>query len=405
MQERRLDDSSGRRRRALALIALAVVALASSGGIYLWRSAAAPTPATSRPFSSPPGLLGVTPVSDHEAWVIVHDNAASRSVLLHTSDGGARWRPKFSIDGFGTLQLIDGHRALLVGWRAGYQSREGMSQVFSTDDAGAHWRAMSLPEVAAGFAGFPFYIDVDHGWVLATHATVAGDQSPQDVALWRTVDGGRHWEALLSIDGAHPTGHGISNADQILSISFQDRDTGWMATQGAAASAVLYMTHDGGREWQAVPLPAGPPGPAREDWLYLGDPVLSPGGRGVLPVVDRDANRTWLYQTPDGGKSWSNPFFSPGTGVLTVVFVDGSVGWATTSGAAWVTSDSGRTWLAATGLPGGLQFGEVAPVSASVAWVKGVEIDPRPAGPPRWAIFRTRDAGLHWTRVSQPAIS
>ncbi|MBJ7614818.1 MAG: hypothetical protein JF924_21220 [Candidatus Dormibacteraeota bacterium] len=403
MQEQRSGDRSAPSRRAVALIALALLALASSGGIYLWRSAAIPVTAPPRPFSGPPALVSVTPVSDREAWVVVHDSAASRSVLLHTGDGGASWRPSFSIEGFGTVQVVDGRRALLLGFRGGYQGRPSMPQVFSTDDAGEHWHALTLPEVGKSFRSVPFYLDADHGWLLATHSTVAGDQSPQEVALWRTLDGGRHWGSLVRIDGSHPTSPGISNADQLLSVSFQDGDTGWMATQGVAASAVLYATHDGGRGWQAVPLPAGPPGPAREDWLYVGSPVLSRDGRGVLPVVDRDVNRTWLYQTQDGGASWTNPYYSPGTGVLNVVFVDGSVGWANDSGAAWVTSDSGRSWLAATGLPGALQFGEVAPVSASVAWVQGVEVGS--GGPARWAMFRTGDAGLHWTRVSQPAIS
>ena len=405
MDELRPEGSSARARRSLALIAIAMVALAGSAAVYLWRSKAGALPAKPRPAAGAPALVEMTPLSEREAWVILRDNAAPRSVLLHTSDGGASWRSMFSIDGFGSLRFSDRRRGVLVTWRPDFQGKPlGMSQVFSTDDGGAHWQSSTQPGVGSGFAGIPFYLDPDHGWLLAARPRVPGDQSAQDVTLWRTVDGGRHWETLFSIDGGHPFSHGVSGADQLVSVSFQDRDTGWMVTQGTAASAVVYVTHDGGREWEPVPLPAGLPGVAREDYLYLGDPVVSPGGRGVLPVVDRDTNRTWLYQTADGGKSWTNPYFSPGTGVLTIAFVDGSTGWATESAAIRVTADSGQNWVQGTTLPGGLLFGVVAPVTASAAWVQGLQFDPGPVAPARWAIFRTNDAGLHWTRLTQPGL-
>jgi photosystem II stability/assembly factor-like uncharacterized protein len=405
MEEVRLEGSSARARRALALIAIALVVLASSAGVYLWRSKAGVAPPKPAPSGSAPGLVELTPLSEREAWVILRDGAAPRSVLLHTADGGASWRSMLSIDGFGSLRFTDPRRGVLVSWRPGSEGKPlGVSQVFSTDDGGAHWRPANLPDVGAGFAGIPFYLDPDHGWLLAARARVAGDQSAQDFTLWRTVDGGRRWESLFSIDGSHPFSHGVSGADQLVSVSFQDRDTGWIVTQGTAASAVVYASHDGGRQWEPIPLPAGLPGPGREDYLYLGDPVVSPGGRGVLPVVDRDANRTWLYQTVDGGRAWTNPYFSPGTGVLTLMFVDGSVGWATESAATRVTSDSGQSWLPGTALPGGLLFGVVAPVSDSVAWAQGLQFDPGSVAPARWAMFRTHDAGLHWTRLTQPGL-
>jgi photosystem II stability/assembly factor-like uncharacterized protein len=405
MDEGRLDGSSARARRALALIAIALVALAGSAGVYLWRSKASASPPRSGAPSTAPVLVDLAPVSEREAWVIVRDNPVSRSVLLHTADGGGTWRAMFSIDGFGVLRFSDPRRGVLVSWRPGPNGQpQGPSQVFSTDDGGVHWRPGSVPEVGPGFAGLPFFLDPDHGWLLAARSRVPGDQSAQDVTLWRTVDGGRRWETLLGIDASHPYSHGVSGADQLVSVSFRDRDRGWIVTQGTAASAVIYTTRDGGREWEAVPLPAGLPGAAREDYLNTYDPVVSPDGRGVLPVVDRDANRTWLYQTLDGGRSWTNPYFSPGTGILSVAFVDGSVGWATESNVTRVTSDSGQSWLTGTGLPGGLQFGVVAPVSASVAWVQGLKFDPGSVQPAHWVMFRTRDAGLHWTRLSEPGV-
>lgn len=403
MNDGRLEGSSARARRALALIAIALVVLAGSAAAYLWRSKTGAAPTRPNEFSAAPVLVDLAPVSEREAWVIRRDNPVSRSVLLHTVDGGGSWRLVLSIDGVGSLRFSDPRRGVLVSWRAGSNGQPiDPSQVLSTDDGGVHWRPVSLPEIGPGFVGLPNFLDPDHGWLLAARPRVPGDQSAQDFTLRRTVDGGRHWETLFTIDGSHPYSHGVSAADQLASVSFRDRDTGWIVTQGTAASTVVYTTGDGGVDWEAVALPAGLPGVAREDYLNLSDPVVSADGRGVLPVVDRDANRTWLYQTPDGGRNWANPYFSPGTGTVSVAFVDGSVGWASESAVIRVTSDSGQNWLAGTALPGGLEFGAVAPVSASVAWVQGLQFDPGSVQPAGWGIFRTRDAGLHWTRVSQP---
>src|SRR5207245_7765373 len=104
------DDSAARAPRALALIALALLVLATSAGLYLWRSATNPVPGSPRPSGTAPALTGITSASDREAWVIVHDNLASRSVLLHTADGGASWRQMFSIEGFSSLRFVDARR-------------------------------------------------------------------------------------------------------------------------------------------------------------------------------------------------------------------------------------------------------------------------------------------------------
>jgi hypothetical protein len=88
-----------------------------------------------------------------------------------------------------------------------------------------------------------------------------------------------------------------------------------------------------------------------------------------------------------------------------VVFVDGSVGWASGSTGVWVTEDSGRTWLAATGLPGTFLFGVMAPASSSAAWVQGVNLNGGLNAANGWTLFRTADAGLRWTRVPPPTLA
>lgn len=398
------DVLTPRARRAVALIALALVVMAASGAVYLWRSAAHPYNGPAPPATSLPVLVTMTATSDKAAWVLVHDSGGPESVLFHTEDGGASWRRQLSTTGLGVLQFADGRRGVLLNWPGARFETAGIPQVYRTDDAGANWRSLNMPRLAPGYSADPFFLDPDHAFVLATRPGVPGGELAQELTLWRTDDGGRRWEPLVNVDAAHLRDHGLSGADQLADVSFQDRDTGWIMGRGAAAATVVYVTHDGGRQWSRARLPVGAPGPAPQDWLYLGDPAVSAGGQGMMSVFDRDANQNWLLRTADGGDSWTSFIPAPTAGQLNVAMVDSAVGWAADGTGAWVTADSGRNWSKSEALPERLSLGMLAPVTASVAWAEGLAFEPR-SMPTPWTLFRTSDAGKHWTRVAVPSLT
>jgi photosystem II stability/assembly factor-like uncharacterized protein len=404
MEELQHDVSAGRSKRALALIGLALVVLAVTAGSYLWRGASSKDGAPVPLKAGGTELVDMASISEQEAWVILHNAGAPESALFHTGDGGASWSRQLAIEGLGSVRFAASGTGVLLNWRLGADPRTSTPRVFSTDDGGIHWRPVGLPQLDVGIRGIPFFLDPDHGWLLAMRPGSAPDRT-DEITLWRTLNGGRGWEPLLKIDDAHPLSHGISAGDQLAAVAFQDRDNGWIVTQGAAASSAVYATRDGGREWTRVALPAGLPAAALEDWVYVGTPAVRADGRGVVPVVDRDANRTWLYETPDDGHTWTNPQPAPGTSVADVVFVDGTVGWASGTSTVWVSGDSGRTWLSATGLAGNFVFGVLAPASSSVAWVQGIEVKGGLTTGTAWSLFRTIDGGVHWTRVQAPKLA
>jgi photosystem II stability/assembly factor-like uncharacterized protein len=390
-----------RAKRALALIALGIVAIAGSAGTFLWRTATHPYNGPPPPSTSRPVLVTMTSTSERRAWLVVHDAGGPASYLFHTEDGGASWQRQLSINGVAALRFADGRRGVLLNYPLASEPVAIVPRVFSTADAGAHWHPVSMPRVSSDFNSAPFFLDPDHAWVLATHAASQDVQVVEDLALWRTLDGGRRWEQMVAVDAAHPLDHGVSGKDHISHVSFLDRDTGWMVTQGVAASSVVYVTHDGGRQWTRTAIPIAPSGLKGEDWLYLGDPVVSRGGQGMMSVLDRDANRVWVLRTADGGDSWANPQPVPAAGTLKLAFVDRSVAWIATGDRAWVTADSGQSWIKGNALPGGMALGQVAPVNSSVAWVQGMQVASEPFP---WTLFRTRDSGQHWTRVTPPSL-
>jgi photosystem II stability/assembly factor-like uncharacterized protein len=408
-----MNDASGasglnaRAKRALGLIGLALLVMAGSAGVYLWRSAAHPYDGPPPPVTSRPVLVTMTASSEKAAWLVVHDSGGPESVVFHTGDAGATWRRQVSINGPGSIRFSDTRRGVLLSWPVGRQAEAGQPQVFRTSDAGDTWQPVTMPQLDHGFSGVPFFLDPDHAWVLASRPAAPGSGQAQELTLWRTQDGGRRWEALVRIDASRPLGHGLSGADQLGAVSFRDPQTGWIVGRGAAANTVVYVTHDGGHEWSAVQLPgAGPgpgPGPGPGDWQYLGDPAVSAGGRGMMPVFDRDANRILMLRTEDGGDTWPGLEPAPASGPLKVAMVDGSVGWLSDGTGAWVTADSGHSWIRGEALPAGHSLGGLAPVSASVAWAQGLAFEPRSAPTP-WALFLTTDAGKHWTRVPVPSL-
>ena len=392
-----------RAKRALALIGVAILVLAGSAAAYLWRSAdhtnsGPPPPPTSRPV-----LVSMTATSERQAWLIVHDSGGPESFLFHTGDGGDHWQRQLSINGLGVLRFADARRGVLLNYQLGLQPEAAIPRAFATTDAGAHWLPVAMPRLNLGFNADPFFLDPDRAWVLGTRAASRDGPVAEEHILWRTRDGGRHWEQLLRVDAAQPIDHGLSGRDLIAGITFRDPDTGWMVTLGPAESAGVYVTHNGGRDWTRSAIAVAPPGSTGQHWLYLGPLLVSGDGKGMMSVLDRDLVQFFVLSTADGGESWAGPQSAPAAGSLNTAFVNGSVAWVANGNGAWVTADSGRSWLKSAALPGGMGLGDVAPVDASLVWVQGRKLG-ADSNPTSWVLFRTSDGGKHWRPVKAPSL-
>ncbi|HXM56394.1 MAG TPA: hypothetical protein VOB72_13455 [Candidatus Dormibacteraeota bacterium] len=368
---------SPRARRAIALIAVSLCVLAAGVGLYLWSNAphpysGPPPPATSRPIP-----VSMDWRSASMGWVIVHDSGSPASFLFRTLDGGVHWERQLSVDGPASVRFSDARHGIV---QVGAVRAAGVTAL-RTDDGGAHWRPVAQPDVEPGTVISVLQLAGDSGWALSR------------TAPYRTDDAGAHWERVL--------GPWAVAGDDLLDVSFAAGGTAWLA------GAALFMTRDNGEAWTRESLPVARPGPAAADRLEIRAPTVSSDGRGVLPVYDRDADQTWLFVSADGGATWRDPVpLAGGGGSRRPAFVDGSAGWTAGPDAAWSTTDGGRTWRPAAALDAGWQFESVTPVSAAMAWVNAVQVrDQSVGGPASWGLFRTSDAGQHWTRVALPDLS
>ena len=327
-------------------------------------------------------------------------------------DGGRHWRMVdtglFTGDalmGWGSERwlgalLVDPNRPQTV-WATGW------SGLFTTTDGGGHWRFVRPPLGRYWFVSAAA-IDPGHpGTVYASWSAYhAGSR------LYRTTDGGISWQRIAS-QGPRPS---------FTSLSI-DADSPGTIVATDANNPGIYTSKDGGTSWSVVTLPLRAvdglrlmPGSRRT--LYAatssGDLFTStdagatwqtagPSARlGYVPLAVDPQNSDTLYgagdgvvKSTDGGRSWR----TTSTGLVdsrvsSLVLARGSSTtlYAGTDGGVFKTDNRGRTWQ----LEKSAAFADawVAPLAVSSGRPGVLYAVAQGRG-----LFRSRDAGAHWSRV------
>lgn len=242
-------------------------------------------------------FFGVSFADELNGWVVGGKNGMGgyvRTRILATSDGGETWEvqdPGTSAARFWTVEAISPTQAWAVG---------EPNVVLATDDGGANWR--ERPEWRQAFVttegrlvelrdiGFA---DAQAGWLVGTGYPDGRREVP---TVLRTVDGGATWSAQQAPPGQVRIG----------SVGVIDDRAAWVAGRGGAAS-----TADGGAQWKRTRLPDG----TIPRTLSFAD-----RDRGWL-VADR-AQSGPLFETTDAGRTWHRGRLPLGTGLLAVAALD-----------------------------------------------------------------------------------
>lgn len=185
----------------------------------------------------------------------------------------------------GALVFLDDSTGLLLGsaWsdeaaRINATHAEQVSTVFRTTDGGRHWQLKAISKgkrfILATCVGRTAY--------AVELRQERPDSSPNDSSqVLRSVDGGLSWQPLGRVPG------------QVRGISFTDTSQGFLLTdQPTGLNADVYHTADGGRSWQLTrlqrPLLAldGVAAPNGQAWLLLAPPGPHPADADSLARVD-----------------------------------------------------------------------------------------------------------------------
>jgi photosystem II stability/assembly factor-like uncharacterized protein len=390
-----MDEFGPRARRAVTLMAVALVALVVAAGVYL--RASAPRPAPSGPSPLPEQVLAdVVWQSAAEGWVVVGDRPTRRSILYHTTDAGRHWDRQFATVGPISLHFFDARHGVLQELP---QPPAEISAVLRTDDGGAHWSPIPLPADSGYKPGTPFFVDPEHGWVLAPES-----RGPfvQDVVLYATANAGADWTEELHVDQAQPVSHGITDTGVKDAMTFQTLTDGSIESVEPDGSAAVYVTHDGGREWRKLPLPRPPSGWPAPNVLRVEAPQID-RGHGELALLVSSPSRSnfstlIVYVTADGGDTWQDPVAAPSE-TASYAAAQGVLMWAAGPGHTWVSADAGRTWQPRPGLASNLTIVRFSPVDDMVALAEAV---PNASSGRGWRLLLTYDGARTWRDVPIP---
>jgi hypothetical protein len=250
----------------LALTGLGACSGASSSGVHL--AAAAPLPATTPHVVMADAQTGWAVWPSGDSWLV-----------LHTSDGWAHTDNATPVGvptggGLVLADAADGSAAVAVG-----PFDRLLFSPLLVRTATATWSPEELPGAVTDARSA---VSLSGSSATAVLRSGRGTVVAGAPAGWRTVT-----------DAARlAPGRGL----RVDTVTWADRDRGWLTGHGDGGSPVAFQTTDAGRTWGQLRLVEGTLAAA-----------LAPCGSGqtwVLPVIS-SGGRVAFSRTTDGGRSWT----------------------------------------------------------------------------------------------------
>jgi photosystem II stability/assembly factor-like uncharacterized protein len=211
----------------------------------------------SRPHWNPGGAglilhsLVVDPEDHDQIWVGI-----SAAGVFHTADGGATWQPRntgtradFLPEGenypeFG--QCV--HCLVMASGKPDRLYQQNHCGMYRSDDGGKRWQSIEagLPS-SFGFPAAAHPRDAETLYLLPLNGDSAGRFVPDaKAAVWRTRDGGDHWEALRD---------GLPQENAFFGVLRQAMATDRLEPAGVyfgTSSGTLFASADEGDSWTPV---------------------------------------------------------------------------------------------------------------------------------------------------------
>ena len=224
------------------------------------------------------------------------------------------------------------------------------------------------------------------GWAVVNPVTPPA--WPAGYFVFRTTDGGNHWEEQL---------HGQSTGPGFIPITvrFFGLSTGYMALQ-SASGADVYRTDDGGDHWQPVGLPR-----RTTVQFAIADP------RHLCAVVEENNPPLHLYESGDGGHSWRR-LPDPPADASGLAFRGPAEAWMGSFGQgaahAYFSGDDGGSWRRRDVSPPSTPAGDAASYRTEVELLpaQGV-VATTSTSRSQSAMFTSFDAGASWDFVPLPS--
>ena len=230
--------------------------------------------------------------------------AAASGGVWKTINAGTTWTPVFDAEGSYSIGCvaIDPNNTSVVWVGTGENnSQRSVSYgdgIYKSEDGGKSWENMGLK--ASEHIG-KIVIDPHNPGIVYVAAQGPLWGPGGDRGLFKTVDGGKTWNAVLKISentGVTDVVMDPRDAAVLYAASYQRRRHVWTVIDGGPESAI-YKSTDAGATWKK--LSGGLP---KEDMGRIGL-AISPVNPDVVYAIIELANRKGgVYRTTDRGAEW-----------------------------------------------------------------------------------------------------
>ncbi|MEP6643026.1 MAG: hypothetical protein ABJA69_00915 [Acidobacteriaceae bacterium] len=223
--------------------------------------------------------------------------------VFRTVDGGRNWKPIFdkeAVSSVGAIAVSESdHNLIYVGTgeaciRGNISYGNG---VYKSVDGGSHWEHIGLDDTQ--HIGALIVNPRDGNTVFVAALGHAYGSNPER-GVFRTTDGGKTWQKVLYIDdksGAIDVVFDPSNPSTLFASTWQVVRTPWSLNSGGAGSAI-YKSVDNGSTWKKLSGDGLPKG----NWGRSGVSVSGADGNRVYALIE--AEEGGLFRSEDGGDTW-----------------------------------------------------------------------------------------------------
>ncbi len=230
---------------------------------------------------------------------------AASGGIWKSTDGGNRWTPIFDkqpVAAVGALAVAPSDSSTVwAGTGEAWVIRDSDvmgNGIYKSTDAGKTWTNMGLPD--SGRIGriviHPSNPEIVFACVLGR---VTGPQ--QERGVYRTTDGGQHWERVL-FAGENVGCSGLSmdahNPRTLFAGMWQVEMKTWGEFSGGPGSGV-YVSHDGGTKWTRIEEHGMPKSPVGKI-----DVAVSPTNSNRIFALIQTRDQGSLWRSDDGGEQW-----------------------------------------------------------------------------------------------------
>ena len=264
--------------------------------------------------------------------------------VVRTIDGGKSWystdEPKIPQLRVFAGEFLDARHAwVVVRDAAPANPNVNPLRVDRTVDGGRTWQPASAPLSTVGTdeeVDAPDFVNTQDGWIEIVTNGGPG-RGYESVDIFRTTDGGQVWKKVANTDGPSGlTSQGIKSG-----ISFKDAQNGWATATSGKSTPWLYVTRNGGVNWQSQTLPG-----VKGNKAYQTTPPIFFGNQGLLPVSSSsDSVETAFYTTKNGGQTWNAPQKAvPSFSIHSIQAIDTNHAWAINDRDLQLYATNSKNW-------------------------------------------------------------